>query len=113
MHPCCRLGALLGLVAALCAAAAALTPEDLVALAKHSAWRELLERAEEIAPAGRTEQWRGFVQQAATSEVKKSDDPLARAETIRHARVLRVVQNARMRVDHPFRAARRTRRVHQ
>ena len=44
--------------------------DDLKALAGHKAWAELLERAEDVAPAARNDTWRELVAQAAAGVVQ-------------------------------------------
>ncbi|MCE9672608.1 hypothetical protein LY474_32850 [Myxococcus stipitatus] len=66
------------------------TLEDLRALAVQKSWVELLERAEEIPPASRSDTWRALVTEAATAEVESATalddkDPFA---TVRKARAL-------------------------
>ncbi|WP_217911875.1 hypothetical protein [Myxococcus sp. AM011] len=46
------------------------TLADLQTLASQQAWAELLERAEDVPPATRTDAWRGLVTEAATAEVE-------------------------------------------
>lgn len=64
------------------------TMEDLSALAAQGANAELLERAEDVAPAARNETWRGLVAKAASAAVAaapSSEDPfapLAQAEAL-------------------------------
>ncbi|QDE94160.1 hypothetical protein BHS06_19665 [Myxococcus xanthus] len=78
------------LLAAPVLARPAATLEDLRALAVQKSWAELLERAEDIPPASRTDTWRALVTEAATAEVESAmapddKDPFA---TARKARAL-------------------------
>ncbi|WP_237077295.1 hypothetical protein [Myxococcus xanthus] len=78
------------LLAAPVLARPAATLEDLRALAVQKSWAELLERAEEVPPAARTDTWRALVTEAATAEVESAmapddKDPFA---TARKARAL-------------------------
>lgn len=59
------------------------TLEDLEALAGQSAWVELLERAEDVPPAKRTDAWRGLVTKAATAVVQ-TDESRAQALSTRY-----------------------------
>ncbi|MBY0370841.1 hypothetical protein K2X33_09160 [bacterium] len=48
----------------------AYTLEDLKHLADSNSWKELLEHAEDVAPASRNAQWNTWVEKSATAEVK-------------------------------------------
>ncbi|RKH66174.1 hypothetical protein D7V93_04765 [Corallococcus llansteffanensis] len=81
------------LLAALCSAEALArapaTLEDLQALGSQKAWAELLERAEDVAPAARSDAWRALVTDAAVAQAAAgtSDDKDPFAAT-RKARTL-------------------------
>ncbi|AGC47412.1 hypothetical protein MYSTI_06139 [Myxococcus stipitatus DSM 14675] len=53
----------------------AATLEDLRALAAQKSWAELLERAEDLPPAKRSDTWRTLVTEAATAEVEAATAP--------------------------------------
>lgn len=53
------------------------TMEDLQALGAQSAWAELLERAEDVPAAKRTDDWRALVTKAATAVVQVDDSRAA------------------------------------
>ncbi len=53
------------------------TMEDLQALGTQSAWAELLERAEDVPAAKRTDEWRALVTKAATAVVQADDSRAA------------------------------------
>lgn len=57
------------------------TMEDLQALGSQSAWTELLERAEDVPAAKRTDEWRALVTKAATAVVQADDSRAAALST--------------------------------
>ncbi|WP_241758004.1 hypothetical protein [Myxococcus landrumensis] len=66
---------LASLLAAPVLARPAATLEDLRALAAQKSWAELLERAEELPPAARSDTWRTLVTEAATAAVESATAP--------------------------------------
>lgn len=73
---------LLALVAAAAFAKEPATLDDLKTLAQHKAYPELLERAEDVAPAARTEVWRDLIATAAAGAVQGAPiakDPFGQA----------------------------------
>lgn len=74
--------ALLAVPAVLAAAAPALTMADFEALSKQKAFKEMLERAEEIAPTQRSDTWRTLVTQAVNAELVRADDALSFADRL-------------------------------
>ncbi|MER2565409.1 MAG: hypothetical protein ABTQ32_32085 [Myxococcaceae bacterium] len=57
------------------------TMEDLQALGTQSAWAELLERAEDVPAAKRTDEWRALVTKAATAVVQADESRAAALST--------------------------------